>query len=60
MSEYGDPLTSLTGTIVLGAQNDLLRNDIITLEIEKEISLGNKSLLASHAIIYVRQLNLKM
>ena len=60
MSEYGDPLTSLTGTIVLGAQNDLLRNDIITLEIEKEISLGSKSLLASHAIIYVRQLNLKM
>ena len=60
LSEYGAPPTSFTGTIVLGAQNDLSRNDKITLEIENEISLGSKSLLASHAIIYVRQLNLKM
>jgi len=59
LSENGEVIESFSGTIVLGAQNDLVDADLDLIPITQKISLGKRSLLASHAIIYSRQLNIK-
>ena len=56
LTETGTQTREFKGTIVLGAQNDLITEDLSGLPIGLEVSLGNRSLLASHAIIYSRQL----
>ena len=56
LSEDGDRVTKFDGTIILGAQNDLTEEDLAKIPVSSIISLGSRSLLASHAIIYTRQL----
>lgn len=59
LSERGRPLSDMvvdsSDLIVLGAQNDLVDTDLAVFDNPTEVSLTHKSLLASQAIIYLRQ-----
>ncbi len=58
ISEIKDELS--TCLFVLGAQQDISEEDKMCLEIKYHLSLGTDPMLASHAIIYLRQLYLSL
>jgi len=60
LHESGGTFDAGEGTILLGAQADLSEEDLEIFRVDKIISLGPRSLLASHAIIYTRQLKENM
>ncbi|MHA2502068.1 MAG: hypothetical protein ACXAE3_04305 [Candidatus Kariarchaeaceae archaeon] len=60
LSEGGASFQKLEGTVILGAQQDLTPDDLRAISPDSIISLGERSLLASHAIIYTRQMSLQL